>query len=103
MTTYMQGGGSSVEADVDEGLEDIHTVKPKYYNVPGLSSMFGFEVGKPAYPAYDDSWKKLVALESDATGLLSKLKSHRGLIIWEMFKPLINSIVPNEASTKYIN
>lgn len=35
---------------------DVKAVKPKYFDVKGLVQ-FGYEIGHPAYPAYDDSWK----------------------------------------------
>lgn len=48
----------------------VNDVKPKHFDVPGLRTFFGFEVGRPAYPAYDDSWKDMIARESDVDGLL---------------------------------
>lgn len=75
---------------------------PKHFNVPGLTTQFGFEIGHPAYPAYDDSWKKMILLEPDVTALLSGIgANHQGIIVWEMFKPTTTDW-PNEASTKYV-
>lgn len=45
--------------------------------------MFGFEIGRPAYPAYDDSWKDMIALEADVDALHANLGSqHEGTITW---------------------
>jgi len=86
----MKGGPEEVDDEeplIGEG--DVKSVKPTYFNVPGMKTMFGFEVGHPAYPRYDDSWKKLIAVESDIQGLISNLvDKHDGIIIWEMFKPI---------------
>jgi len=99
--TYMKG--SSDDEEPTEGSGDFKSVKPKYYNVPGMTTMFGFEIGHPAYPRYDDSWKKLIVTESDVTSLISSIgDKHEGVILWEMFKPTTTD-VSSEASTKYIH
>jgi len=55
------------------GDGDPKKVKPTYYNIPGLKTQFGFEVGHPAYPAYDDSWKLMICLEPDVGALFSAI------------------------------
>lgn len=38
-----------------------------------MTTYFGYEIGHPAYPAYDDSWKKMILLEKDVDGMLSSI------------------------------
>jgi len=42
---------------VESNLQaDVKSVVPPYFDVKGIVQ-FGYEIGHPAYPAYDDSWK----------------------------------------------
>lgn len=88
-----------VQSSVEGG--DPKAVKPKYFNVQGILQ-FGFEIGHPAYPAYDDSWKKMIALEPDVNGLLNGIGGGLdGIIVWEMFKP-VSGTHSNEASVEFV-
>ena len=50
--------------------------------------MFGFEIGRPAYPKTSD-WKKLVLMKSDVQALFQKLDStNEGIIVWSAFKDI---------------
>lgn len=53
----MKNSNADARLENTVGDGDPMKVKPTYYNIPGLKTQFGFEVGHPAYPAYDDSWK----------------------------------------------
>jgi len=96
--TYMKNG--ELEQPQNK-YGDFKDVVPKYFNV-NMRTFFGFEIGHPAYPAYDDSWKKMIARESDVTSLFEKIgDSNEGVIVWEMFKAT-ESTYSDEASTKFV-
>lgn len=98
---FNEAGVSQKEENLKTGGGNPLDVIPKYFNVQG-KLQFGFEIGHPAYPAYDDSWKEMIALEPDVTGLLDSIgKDYDGIIVWEMFKP-VDDTWTNEASVKYV-
>ena len=54
-----------------------------------MRTMFGFEIGKPAYPgpAFGDDWKQMVLRKDNENNIIQKLKDIAdGVIVWETFK-----------------
>lgn len=65
---------------------DPKMVVPKKFNTD-FRLLFGFEIGKPAYPATDD-WKKMDLNETDVKQMCDGMKDKvDGVIVWEFFKP----------------
>ena len=86
MNTWMRSSGEETVVE-DKEIGDVHSVVPKKFNAD-MKVMFGFEIGHPAYPAYDDSWKKLILTTSEMNSIISSLKDvSDGAIVWETFKP----------------
>lgn len=68
-----------------------------------MKTMFGFEIGQPAYPDYDDSWKKMVLKENDVVNILNmNAPEHDGIIMWETFSDISDHTYSNEATAKYV-
>jgi len=68
---------------------DPKMVVPKKYKCD-FNLLFGFEIGKPAYPATDD-WKKMDLNETDVKKMCDGMAGQvQGCIIWEMFKPTLS-------------
>ncbi|AIL64847.1 hypothetical protein NOVO_02260 [Rickettsiales bacterium Ac37b] len=84
-----------------QGAGPVESVVPKQFDIQSKLA-FGFEIGRPAYPADDEGRKKMLLTNEQLDQILVKnANKFDGMIMWEVNKPIWSEAgVNNQASVK---